>query len=75
MAMTMQMKMEANVESRVLATNMAKHVMVINKQLQSKLLGMMQHRLFRTNNINLPKASRKKFKIQSLMQEEESHKP
>jgi len=52
-----------------------KHVMVINKHLSLQLLNMMQSTLFRTNNINLTKVSRKKLKIQSLVQEEENHKP
>lgn len=52
-----------------------KHVMVINKHLSLQLLNMMQSTLCRTNNINLTKVSRKKLKIQSLVQEEENHKP
>ncbi|XP_047150144.1 protein ROOT INITIATION DEFECTIVE 3-like [Vigna umbellata] len=60
---TLQMRVEASVKNHVWATNMTKHVMVINKQLKSTLLGMMQHRLFRPNNINLQKTNRKKPKI------------
>lgn len=60
---TLQMRVEASVKNHVWATNMTKHVMVINKQLKSTLLGMMQHRLFRPNNINLRKTSTKKPKI------------
>ncbi|XP_061366533.1 protein ROOT INITIATION DEFECTIVE 3-like [Gastrolobium bilobum] len=46
MAMAMQMKVETNIESRVWAIKMAKHVMNINKQLKSQLLDMMRRRLF-----------------------------
>ncbi|XP_017434636.2 protein ROOT INITIATION DEFECTIVE 3-like isoform X2 [Vigna angularis] len=60
---TLQMRVEASVKNHVWATNMTNHVMVINKQLKSTLLGMMQHRLFRPNNTNLRKTSRKKPKI------------
>ncbi|KAL9326603.1 hypothetical protein ACSQ67_007248 [Phaseolus vulgaris] len=59
----LEMTVEASAENREWATSMAKHVMVINKQLKSHLLDMMQHRLFRSNNTNLRKTSRKKPKI------------
>jgi len=60
---TLQMRVEADVENRAWATSMAKHVMVINKQLKSHLLDMMQNRLCRPNNTNSRKTSRKKPKI------------
>ncbi|KAK7330606.1 hypothetical protein VNO77_24804 [Canavalia gladiata] len=65
MAMTIQMKAETNVQSRAWATNMAKHIMVINKQLQSQLLDLIHRRLFSSNNINSRETSRKKPKIES----------
>ncbi|XP_027337416.1 protein ROOT INITIATION DEFECTIVE 3-like [Abrus precatorius] len=74
-AMTIQMKVDTEIQNRVWATNMAKHVMVINKQLQSQLLELIQRRLFCPNNINFRKTSRKKLKIQSLELEEENQKP
>ncbi|KAI9108783.1 hypothetical protein K1719_020088 [Acacia pycnantha] len=43
--MAMQMKVETSIENRVWATKMAKHVMEINKYLQSCLLDLMQQRL------------------------------
>ncbi|KAK7346581.1 hypothetical protein VNO80_21104 [Phaseolus coccineus] len=58
----LEMRVEASAENCAWATSMAKHVMVINKQLKSHLLDMMQHRLFRPNNTNLRKTSRKKPK-------------
>ncbi|TKY55314.1 ROOT INITIATION DEFECTIVE 3 protein [Spatholobus suberectus] len=75
MAMAVQMKVETNIESCVWAINMAKHVMVINRQLQSQLLDLIQHRLSCPNNNNLQKTSRKKLTIQNLVQEEENQKP
>ncbi|KAE9612371.1 putative transcription factor WD40-like family [Lupinus albus] len=45
MAMTTQMKVETNIEQRMWAIEMTKHIMRINKQLKSQLLGMIQSRL------------------------------
>lgn len=63
MAMTIQMKVETNIESRIWAIKMAKHVMGINKQLQSQLLGLIQRRLSCTNKITFQKTSRNKTQI------------
>ncbi|RDX64740.1 Protein ROOT INITIATION DEFECTIVE 3, partial [Mucuna pruriens] len=71
-AMTIQMKVETSIENRVWATSMAKHVMVINKQLQSQLLDLIQRRLFCPNNINVRKTSKEKLKIKGLVQEDEN---
>ncbi|GFZ17417.1 hypothetical protein Acr_26g0006870 [Actinidia rufa] len=42
---SMQMKAETSIESQAWATRMTKHVMQMNKHLQSRLLDMMQRRL------------------------------
>ncbi|CAL5198134.1 unnamed protein product [Lathyrus oleraceus] len=55
MAMTLQMKVDRNIENRSWATKMAKHVMVINRQMKSRLLDLIHRRLFCTNKINLQK--------------------
>jgi len=60
---TLQMRVEASAKNHIWATSMTKHVMVINNQLKSQLLDMMQHRLFLSNNTNLQKTSRKKPNI------------
>ncbi|XP_020217537.1 protein ROOT INITIATION DEFECTIVE 3 isoform X2 [Cajanus cajan] len=75
MSMTIQMKVETSIKNHVLATNMAEHVTVINKQLQSQLLNFIQHRLLCPNIINTHKTRRKKLKIQSLVREEKNLKP
>ncbi|KAK7291561.1 hypothetical protein RIF29_06803 [Crotalaria pallida] len=75
MTMTMQMKVETNIEQRMWAVKMAKHIMGINKQLKSQLLGMIQRRLFCSNKNNLKKTNRKRLKLQSIVQEEEDQQP
>ncbi|XP_019463070.1 PREDICTED: protein ROOT INITIATION DEFECTIVE 3-like [Lupinus angustifolius] len=75
MAMSTQMKVETNIEHRMWAIEMTKHIMRINKQLKSQLLGMIQSRLCCSNIDNLQKTSIKKLKFESLVQEDESEKP
>ncbi|XP_028765047.1 protein ROOT INITIATION DEFECTIVE 3 [Neltuma alba] len=60
--MVMQMKVETSIENRVWATKMAKHVMEINKYLQSCLLDLMQQRLLEKDTKRMTK---KKTKVQS----------
>ncbi|XP_054807733.1 protein ROOT INITIATION DEFECTIVE 3-like [Prosopis cineraria] len=60
--MAMQMKVETSMENRVWATKMAKHVMDINKYLQSCLLDLMQQRLFEKDTKRMAK---KKTRVQS----------
>lgn len=75
MSMDMQMKMETSIRNLLWATEMTKHVMAMNSQLQLQLLNLMQQRLIYPNIIHSKKTSRKKPKIQSLLHEEENHKP
>ncbi|KAE9610131.1 putative transcription factor WD40-like family [Lupinus albus] len=76
MAMTTQMKVETNIEQRMWAIEMTKHIMRINKQLKSQLLGMIQSRLCCLNiNNDLQKTSIKKLKFETLLQEDEGEKP
>ncbi|KAJ8752635.1 hypothetical protein K2173_005524 [Erythroxylum novogranatense] len=42
----LEMKVDINIENRIWALSMAKHVIEMNKHLQSRLLDMMQMRLF-----------------------------
>lgn len=71
-AMTIQMKMETNIENHLWATKMAKHVTMINRQLQSRLLGLIHRRLFGSNRISFQKTGRKRPKIKSILPEEEN---
>ncbi|KAL2321699.1 hypothetical protein Fmac_026078 [Flemingia macrophylla] len=75
MTMATQMKVKTSIENCMWAANMAKHVMVINKQLQLQLQKLIQHRVLCSNNINKHKTRRKKRKIHSLVHEEENQKP
>ncbi|KAF3436857.1 hypothetical protein FNV43_RR19610 [Rhamnella rubrinervis] len=50
----MQMKVETSVEKRLWATRMAKHVMEMNKHLQSRLLDLMQSRFLWSTAIDSP---------------------
>lgn len=70
MDMAMQMKVETSVENRLWANKMTKHVMEINKHLQSQLLDLMQQRLFRPTGTNIEKTTKKKLKVHSPQQQE-----
>ncbi|XP_059444284.1 protein ROOT INITIATION DEFECTIVE 3-like isoform X1 [Corylus avellana] len=69
----MQMKVETCIENRIWATRMTKHVMEMNKHLQSRLLDLMQCRLLWPTEIDTPSSrKRKMLKIESpLLQGEE----
>lgn len=69
----MQMKVETCIENRIWATRMTKHVMEMNKHLQSRLLDLMQCRLLWPTEIDTPTSrKRKMLKIESpLLQGEE----
>ncbi|KAJ4838481.1 hypothetical protein Tsubulata_021076 [Turnera subulata] len=62
----MQMKVETNMDHRAWAIRMTNHVMEMNKHLQSRLLDLMQIRVFRTRDTDLTTAIKnKKLKIES----------
>lgn len=64
----MQMKVETCTENRIWATRMTKHVMEMNKHLQSRLLDLMQFRLLWPTEIDSSSSKkRKKLKIESLL--------
>lgn len=69
----LQMKVETCIENRIWATRMTKHVMEMNKHLQSSLLDLMQCRLLWPTGIDTPTSrKRKMLKIESpLLQGEE----
>lgn len=74
----MQMKVETSIDSRAWATRMTKHVMEMNKHLQSRLLDLMQIRLFWATENDPPTTRKnKKLKIESppLQQEKLSQSP
>lgn len=62
----LQMKLETSVDHRMCATRMTKHVMEMNKHLQSRLLDLMQNRLLWSAEDDSPTARKsKKLKIES----------
>ncbi|KAJ0049020.1 hypothetical protein Pint_15698 [Pistacia integerrima] len=68
----MQMKVETSIDYRTWATRMTKHVMEMNKHLQSRLLDLMQCRLLWSREADSPATrNRKKLKIESLSPTEE----
>lgn len=68
----MQMKLETCIESRMWATRMTKHVMAMNKNLQSRLLDLMQSRLLWSMETGLPPYKKiKRFLVDSSQLEEE----
>ncbi|XP_057971225.1 protein ROOT INITIATION DEFECTIVE 3-like isoform X2 [Malania oleifera] len=72
----MQMEVETSVENRMWATRMTKHVMEMNRHLQSRLLDLMQSRLLLPPNIDsLTARKRKKLKIESSPMGEEHTQP
>ncbi|KAG6634969.1 hypothetical protein CIPAW_11G009300 [Carya illinoinensis] len=65
----MQMKVETCTENRMWATRTTKHVMEMNKHLQSRLLDLMQCRiLWQTEIDSSTSKKRKKLKIGSILQ-------
>lgn len=68
----MEMKVETSTDYRTWATRMTKHVMEMNKHLQSRLLDLMQCRLLRSREADLPATrNKKKLKIESLSPSDE----
>lgn len=57
-----QMKLETSMENRLWATRMTKHVMEINKHLQTRLLDLMQCRLLRPDSASTQMS--KKLKVE-----------
>ncbi|KAJ8752010.1 hypothetical protein K2173_001036 [Erythroxylum novogranatense] len=61
----LEMKVDINIENRIWALSMAKHVIEMNKHLQSRLLDMMQMRLFWGAESNSTSAKKsKKLKVE-----------
>uniref|UniRef100_A0A5B6ZY40 Uncharacterized protein n=1 Tax=Davidia involucrata TaxID=16924 RepID=A0A5B6ZY40_DAVIN len=70
-----QMKVETSIENQVWAIRMTKHVMKMNKHLQSRLLDMAQCRLLLPPDTDSPTiGKKKKLKIESLPLKEEEQK-
>lgn len=72
----MEMKLETCLEDRMRATKMAKHVMEMNRHLQSRLLDLMESRLSQPKSSEIDSPSMKKSKTvmlenPPLQQEEE----
>ncbi|GMY15092.1 protein ROOT INITIATION DEFECTIVE 3-like [Fagus crenata] len=68
-----QMKVETCIENRMWATRMTKHVMEMNKHLQTRLLDLMECRMFWPTEIDIPTSKKReiiKFES-SLLQGEE----
>ncbi|KDP30939.1 hypothetical protein JCGZ_11315 [Jatropha curcas] len=61
----LQIKLETSTDQRMWVTRMTKHVMEINKHLQSHLLDLMQMRLVRNNKDSHTTRKNKKIKIES----------
>lgn len=56
-----QVKVETCIENRMWATRMTKHVMEMNKHLQSRLLDLMECRLFWSTQIDSPTSKKRKM--------------
>ncbi|CAL5361867.1 unnamed protein product [Camellia sinensis] len=70
---TMEMMVETRLESEAWATRMRKHVMEMNKHLQSRLLDMMQCRLLQQpSNVSLTTVKRKR-KITNVVEQGKEH--
>ncbi|KAK9115798.1 hypothetical protein Sjap_014745 [Stephania japonica] len=67
--LSLQMKIETNVENRLHATTMAKHITDMNKQLRSQLLNLMLCRLSSSSQecTISPKGKKKKQKVSSSL--------
>ncbi|KAI7986564.1 hypothetical protein LOK49_LG14G01139 [Camellia lanceoleosa] len=69
----MEMMVETRLESEAWATRMGKHVMEMNKHLQSRLLDMMQCRLLQQpSNVSLTTIRRKR-KITNVVEQGKEH--
>ncbi|XP_015581803.1 protein ROOT INITIATION DEFECTIVE 3 isoform X3 [Ricinus communis] len=67
----LQMKAETSIVQRMWATRMTKHVMEMNKHLQSRLLDLMQIRLlWNTEDNESNRRKKKKLKIETPLEEE-----
>ncbi|KAL4363459.1 hypothetical protein GQ457_04G015200 [Hibiscus cannabinus] len=71
----LQMKLERSIDDRLWVTSMTKHVMEINKHLQSRLLDLMQCRLLCNpyGPDSSPKRKRQKIPSENHSPEEQSH--
>lgn len=68
----MQVKVETCIENRMWATRMTKHVMEMNKHLQSRLLDLMECRFFWSTQIESPTSKKRKMlKVESSILKEE----
>lgn len=56
----MEMKVETSLENRMWAMKMAKHVMEMNRHLQSRLLDLMQSRFLWSRETDSPTTKRRK---------------
>ncbi|XP_050222974.1 protein ROOT INITIATION DEFECTIVE 3-like [Mercurialis annua] len=68
----LQMKVETNIDHRIWAASMTRHVMEMNKHLQSRLLDLMQIRLLRDTEDDDANTTRKnkRVKIETPLEEE-----
>ena len=69
------MKLETSIENRMWAARMTKHVMEMNKHLQSRLLDLMQNRLLLSADPTTPRKRKKPMIESSRIQEEEEKSP
>lgn len=77
---SMEMKLEQRLEHRTWATRMAKHVMDMNRHMQSRLLDLMQSGFLwsRSTEMDSPSTKKRKtltFKSPPLEEEEEEKQP
>ncbi|CBI15638.3 unnamed protein product, partial [Vitis vinifera] len=66
-----QMKLETSIENRMWAARMTKHVMEMNKHLQSRLLDLMQNRLLLSADSTAARKRKRAMLESSRIQEEE----
>ncbi|XP_024027160.1 protein ROOT INITIATION DEFECTIVE 3 [Morus notabilis] len=64
----MQMKVETSLENRMWAMKMAKHVMEMNRHLQSRLLDLMESRLLWSKETNLPNTKKRKKLLMNMVE-------
>lgn len=65
------MKLETSIENRMWAARMTKHVMEMNKHLQSRLLDLMQNRLLLSSKSTTTRKRKKAMLDNSCIQQEE----
>ena len=65
------MKLETSIENRMWAARMTKHVMEMNKHLQSRLLDLMQNRLLLSADSTAARKRKRAMLESSRIQEEE----